>query len=117
MNIHRIIEEMGLKKYKIPGTEKHCYKGVLISSKFKGVYDYGIGLLEVKFEAPEKLENNPAITITTIDDGVWQGYANKPVDIDEICKSFEQSFGKVLPTEQELNKFLQEFGIYGQMVA
>ena len=58
----------------------------------------------------------PIISITNIDDGVWSAITTKDVkvDIDNLVKEWNARFGLQLPSEVELNKFLDLYYIYGE---
>ena len=114
MNIHEIKDNLGLKKYFDDQLyDGFGYRGVLATGNFTCVGDYGVGLLTMTVKNPNKLDH-PTITITTIDDGVWQGYGNTFVNVNTLAKQFTHTFGIMLPTEEELNIFLKPYGIYGQ---
>lgn len=114
MDIWQIRNELGLKKYNDPNTKDgYGYKGVVSTGDFTCIGDYGVGLLCVSIKNPTELKY-PIITITTIDDGVWQGYGNKIIDVNELVEKFDKNFGVKLPSENELNDFLSTYGIFGQ---
>ena len=114
MDIWQIRNELGLKKYNEPNTKDgYGYKGVVSTGDFTCIGDYGVGLLCVNIKNPTELKY-PIITITTVDDGVWQGYGNKTIDVDELVENFDKNFGVKLPSENELNDFLSAYGIFGQ---
>ncbi len=113
MNIHQIREELGLKKYlNTTFKDGFAYRGVLATGNLTTIGDYGVGLLCMNIKNPIELKY-PIITITTIDDGVWQGYGNKFINVEELAKQFTKNFGLMLPTEKELNDFLSTYNIYG----
>ena len=113
MNIWEIQKELGFRK--IITNKSKCgyeYKGVFTTGNFTCIGDYGIGLLTLTITNPVKNEY-PSVIVTTIDDGVWQGYGNKQINIDEIISEFEKNFGVQLPSENEFNVFLNSYGIHG----
>lgn len=114
MDIWQIKNELGLKKYNetyLKDGDGYGYKGVVSTGDFTCIGDYGIGLLQIDIKNHLKYS---MVVITTIDDGVWQGYGNKNIDVDKIAKEFDENFGVKLPTEKELNDFLSDYGIFGQ---
>ena len=114
MDIWQIRNELGLKKYNDTRLKDgYGYKGVVSTGNFTCIGDYGIGLLQINIKNQNDLKY-PIVVITTIDDGVWQGYGNKNIDVDKIAKNFDENFGVKLPTEKELNDFLSDYGIFGQ---
>jgi hypothetical protein len=114
LNIWQITKELGLKKYNDSQLKDgYGYKGVISTGNFTCINDYGIGLLCIDIKNPSKL-TYPIITITTIDEGVWQGYGDKNIDIDQLVKDFNNTFGVKLPSENEFNNFLNNYNIFGQ---
>lgn len=116
MTIWEIEKEMGLRKKDSPHhTGGFYYEGVFATGDFKGVDDYGRGLLSVKISQLPPYPTNK-ISITTIDDGVWQGFSDEiftPEIIEKLAKDFSDEFRNVLPTEEKLNKFLNKYKIHG----
>jgi len=113
MNIWEIKNELGLKKYDNPNSKDgYMYQGVLTSGNLQSIFDYNVGLLTVNIKNPKELKY-PIITITTVDDGVWQGYGSKYVDVEQLVKQFKERFGTKLPSEAILNNFLNHYGIFG----
>lgn len=113
MNIWEIHELLGLKKFEAKFTKDGFqYRGVLATGKFNGVDDYDAGLLEMQVQNPIDLKY-PMVIITTIDDGVWQGFGKKHIDIELFVKEFNKSFRCSLPTEEKLNDFLNQYEIHG----
>lgn len=114
--IYDIEKLMGLKKVETPYyTGGFFYEGTLATGDFKGVFDYDRGLLSVRIGQHIKFPLTK-ISISTIDDGVWQGSSNNVFigdEIDSLAKNFIEEFGIRLPSEEELNNFLREYGIYG----
>ena len=115
MRIWEINEEMGLKKVDNPTTvEGHSYEGVMATGNFEPIkgFDYGVGLLEMSVKCPVA-RRRPFITITTIDDGVWQAEGSRPVNVNDVARVITHLFRKTLPSETELNDALSQFDIYG----
>lgn len=119
MNIWEIHKELGFKKvesnlYK----DNYFYSGVFSSGEMRNVIcDYNCGLLVLKIgNHISTYNNNLKLIISTIDDGVWQAYGNKDVDLDFFVNNFHNTFGTILPNENDLNKFLEYYGIYGQYI-
>lgn len=111
MDIHEISKELGFRKYESSGLKDgYGYKGVFGSGDFTCLGDYNTGLLAVDVKNGEQY---PVVTITTIDNGVWQGTGNRVIDVDEFVIDFDKNFGLKLPTENILNEFLMKYNIFG----
>lgn len=113
MTIHEIRKELGLK---FLNHINIIAEGVYSTDEFDGNYDYGVGLLLVKFRHSDTLNPTLVMTITTIDDGVWQAYSNKQFDkndVTNIANMFSKEFETKLPSEKELNLFFKPYGVFG----
>lgn len=114
VGIHQLKNELGLEKYENGNALcGYGYKGVLSIGNFDALDDQKTGLVTMKIKNDEFVDYNLVLTITTIDGDVWQGYANDEVDIDHIFRKFNETYGSKLPTEDELNEFLKNYGIFG----
>ena len=108
---------MGLKQLPdlvIDGKSYVRYSGIVCTGKFDTLYDYKAGILEVSIRT-----NPPAahagVAISTIDDGVWQSFGDVDnAKIHAIAGDFIATYGKILPTEEEFNRFLSTYGLYGK---
>lgn len=108
ISIWEISKSLGLKEI----SEFH-YEGTLATGKFDQLFDYDTGLLFVSIQSNEGLNICP-MSISTIDDGVWTVEGNlKKEKVKILANEFIEEFGQILPTEEELNKFLQKYGLYG----
>jgi len=115
-NIWEIEKLMGLRKIKsIHHTGGCYYEGTVSTGNFNALDDYGKGLLSLKI-GQHNTHPNCKISISTIDDGVWQGFSNQllePNTIETITKEFTKTYGIKLPSEKEFNTFLNNYGIHG----
>lgn len=117
-NIWEVENMLGLKKIESPYyVGGFYYEGVMVTGEFKGICDYNRGIVNVKIgEHKYPGVNKTKISITTIDDGVWQGFSDKTFTSDEIkniVKEFMNKWRFVLPSESKLNEFLNKFNIHG----
>ena len=115
LSIWDISDLLGLRKVATKDIiSNNAYEGVFATGDFNCIFDYNVGLLQVNIKVPNNV-NNIAITITTIDDGVWQGFAEdfSKVDIDKLAFDITSNFGTKLPTEEEFNKLLSKYNIFG----
>lgn len=101
------------------------FQGVVATGRFDQLGDYGQGLLRIRIGAmflcggkPEGLRE-VQILLTTIDDGCWRAVA-APLETEaadalatRIAEDFAREFSKVLPTENRLNEWLRQFGLWG----
>lgn len=97
---------------------------IVATGDFRGNFDYGRGLLVVRFSVytdwKQKDIHSVNIPILNIDDGIWRA-VSKDFDnkeeaqklCDEVFESFKNEFGSKLPSEDMLNEFLRQFGMYG----
>lgn len=113
--INEICDLLGLQIKS--NNERICAEGVLSTGEFgKTLFDYGRGLLEVTIYYSNYLNPDLVISISTIDDGVWQAYAMEPLSkkqVDIIFKELKEQYPYKLPSEEELNSFLKTYGVYG----
>lgn len=88
--------------------ELYRYDAIFKTGQFEGVYDYRAGILRISIY-------RSGVSISTIDDGVWQAFAsqgNTEIYFDKLLEVFN-SLNGVLPTESELNNLLEPIGLYG----
>lgn len=92
----------------------HRYEGIFCTGRFEGVHDYNKGFLKVKVSNPID-RSQPTLTITSVDDGVWNAYmkSSNPIDLAQFVKDFKDTFGVILPPARELNAFLAKYNMYG----
>ncbi|MGB4775241.1 MAG: hypothetical protein WBP45_08715 [Daejeonella sp.] len=98
---------------------QYKYTAFFLTGKFEGNTDYGRGFLEVTIYIGISEKNPGCISISNIDDGVWQAFAIGGVLItEELAKDvIEQVFNPlngILPTEKDLNEKLMVFGLWGE---
>lgn len=115
-NIWEIEKMMGLKKVESPHhTGGFFYEGTMSTGDFNGVDDYNRGLLSLKiFQHP--LYPTCKVSISTIDDGMWQGYSDEIFtgeQIEALALDIIKEYGIRLPSEEEFNKFLNQYKIHG----
>jgi hypothetical protein len=120
-NISDIRDSLGF----IPMPGKRIgYTGVFTTGNFEAIFDYDAGLLKVGISITPCMERgsknwHPIVSISTIDDGVWQAIhvLNFTMQecIDQIEKIHKEWLWKYkLPTEKELNFFLMRYGLFGE---
>lgn len=121
-DVYRVYKELGLK----PNTElpQRGYEGVFSTGGFEGIGDYDAGVLGVRISYTKynsgDVGYHPCVTIYTIDDGGWMATTPSPMSLEE-CTEVTQRVAEAwpwktkLPTEKELNEFLQDFGMWGQL--
>lgn len=106
-----------LAKFK-QDVNDYCISAIWLTGQFS-LFDYGAGLLNVSFYAKrENLYYQGVISISTIDDGVWQAYHE---DVNfftkekcrEIADDMYETFKGILPTEEKLNEFLSKYKVFG----
>lgn len=99
------------------------YEAVLVSGEFiKTLYDYGAGFLfvTVSWTIGEKEGMYvPFISITTIDDESWDAHGNVDMSLEHVKKEVDKIVKNwiwriVLPTEDELNEYLKQYGLIGK---
>ena len=102
---------VGLKPSMIPDTPA---SGILFTGEFP-LHDYMRGYLEVKLIFKESKGLFSGLSITTIDDGIWQAPISPghSIDVSKFINEFRDSFGVTLPSEESLNNFLTPYGMYG----
>lgn len=86
----------------------HRYEAIFKTGQFEGVYDYRAGILLVSIYPS-------GVSISTVDDGVWQAFAaqgNTQIYCDKLLELFN-TFDGVLPIESDLNELLEPIGLYG----
>lgn len=111
----QIIGLLGLKPKQ---ADENCqyiglyYEGVMIANT-DVLFDYGEGILFMSIGNSKFKEGAATVSITSIDDGNWIGYANTPVHIENLAVNFIHRFRNKLPDEATLNDFLSKYGIYG----
>jgi hypothetical protein len=126
LRIYEIIKLLGLVKKKQPHIVS--YEGVFTSGEFVNVlFDYDVGLLHVTVSSivdtyDEKIKEFrfiPQVSISTVDDGVWQAFAVEAMSQEDANKLVEDIYAKWdwkyhLPSEQEMNEFLSQFKMWGE---
>lgn len=105
------------------------YKGIYLSGDFNGVNDNGRGLLNVSIFVTlsnnfQEIEWTPLLSISTIDDSVWQALGSKNYklkkdaeeEVEKIAKLFLEKMGKSLklPRETILNEWLSDLKMSGK---
>lgn len=90
-------------------------EGVFYTGKFEGVQDCKAGLLYVKCHTKIKEGFLTGLSISTLDDGVWVAPISdlEKFYLPNFVESFNQKFCYTLPTEDDLNLFLRQYGMYG----
>ena len=115
-NIWEIENLMGLKKFDSSHhTGGFIYQGTMSTGDFRGVCDYGTGLLFLRVcQHPSYPQCK--ISISTIDDGVWQGFSDKEFtgeELEKLAQDIIHTYRKRLPSEEEFNNFLNKYKIHG----
>lgn len=120
MNIWDIEDLLGLKK------TNRGWEGVYTTGQFDTLYDYDAGLLDVRIRsttADVKDRYTVLLSISTIDDGVWQAFDPSDYtkeEADQRAEEVAQTFIKhmngslKLPTEAKLNKWLMPLKLWGE---
>jgi len=120
MNIWDVEGQLGLKK------TKRGWEGTYTTGSFDALHDYDRGLLYVSICSPisDILGRfTVLLSISTIDDGVWQAFDPGNYSIEEaeergemVAKTFLEHMGRSLklPTEAELNKWLMPLKLWGE---
>lgn len=100
------------------------YEGTFTTGAFDQLFDYDAGLLFVSMRRIPASPYSFMISISTVDDGVWQAedlkqdYTEEEADqrTEEIVNAFLKFMdgSTKLPSEKDLNQFLQKFGIWGR---
>ena len=107
---------MGIKKIDSPNhTGGFIYQGTVSTGDFDGLYDYNRGLLYLRISQHLSYPQCK-ISISTIDDGVWQGFSDKIFtgeELETLSQDFIYNYGIKLPSEEEFNKFLNKYKIHG----
>ena len=115
-NIWEIEKLMGLKKFDSPyHTGGFIYQGTMSTGDFCGVGDYNRGLLFLKVSQHPSYPQCK-ISISTIDDGVWQGFSDKEFtkeELEKLAQDIIDTYGIKLPSEEEFNDFLHKYKIHG----
>lgn len=93
------------------------YSAIFLTGKFDGLFDYDAGILQVSIY-PSFAGDNGCLSISTIDDGVWQAIPTGGIVIDEdkiqsIIGIFN-GFRGILPTEADINYELMYIGLWGE---
>jgi hypothetical protein len=95
------------------------YEKLVQTGEFESLSDYGGGFLYLRIRAvptPEKGKYMVRVSLSTIDDGVW-GAQSDLMSLDK-AKSMSKRLSDILnivklPTEENLNKMLLHFGLFG----
>jgi hypothetical protein len=97
---------------------------ICATGDFRGNFDYGRGLLVVRFSVYADWQNKDTYSVDmpiwNIDDGTWRAVSknfDNREDAQKLCdkvfEDFKHKFGSKLPSEEDLNVFLRPFGMYG----
>lgn len=126
MSIYEITNLLGLKH-----LSDYKWEGTYSTGKFDAIHDYDVGLLSVFMSIGVNEEDHTRFSIMfgiyNTDDGGWQAYnpqisyatrLEASEELDKMALTFisymEKHHGLVLPTEKELNTFLQQFNLWGE---
>ena len=101
---------------------QYNYTAFFLTGRFEGNTDYDRGFLQVTIHIGVSEKNPGCISISNIDDGVWQAWAVGGIVItEELAQNvIEQVFNPlngILPTEESLNEQLMGFGLWGEFIA
>lgn len=114
-NPHRFL--LQLKEMLQPQRTKYGYIRVIPTGAFTEVYDYGIGILYIRIEWHTNGEGYIVrFCIGCADDGDWEAESEN-MSKREALSLIEELRINILeklitvPTEKELNKLLQNFGL------
>lgn len=109
MTIHEIDKELGLKL-----IDNNYYQGVVLKGSFDGLFDYNRGIYTLRIHK-WKEGHQIILSLSTIDDGVWSAEADdfKEENVKKLAEDFIETYGYILPTENEFNQFLRKYGLYG----
>lgn len=95
------------------GVDYIIFQAIFRTGEFKdALYDYNAGILLITVYSNSEL----GMSISTIDDGVWQATCKKPLSVykaRELCEDIESTFDGCLDTEKELNDLLNNYGLHG----
>lgn len=99
------------------------YEGVFVSGDFsQTLYDYGSGFLFATVSWTIGKENRmyvPFVAITTVDDETWRAFGNVDMPLELVKQETENIvrgwiWNIILPTEKELNEYLDKYGMKGK---
>jgi len=111
-NLHQLHDAL-LEAKKFVQVNPRTWSAVFLTGQFNGVYDYGAGIVEVSIHLQYN-DYEGVVSISTVDDGMWQAFSQAPID-EELAKKIIEVFNQytALPTEEELNNALAPLGLYG----
>jgi len=121
--ITEVASMLGLKEVSPMHDNSIRVMGVVTSGDFTVLGDYNAGLLRIHIGAGpgEHLDGQcqAQFFVGTIDDGGWVARRVMPDKssafqlVRRVHESFETTWGVKLPSENRLNEWLREFGMYG----
>ena len=111
MNIYELFDLLeDHARFKHLNDSPNVIRAIWRTGKFE-LYDYRAGILQISFYPKMTEKYNGLISISTIDDGGWVAVCNQELTIEkcwEIAKALQTEYNGILPTEKELNGFLQK---------
>jgi hypothetical protein len=112
--IEDISSRLGLRKVQDKYAQDGVsYQGVMATGCFP-IHDYGQGLVFLKVRNPIKWDShNVVVSVQTIDDGLWQGLASEPVDVEKLVEAINKQYPKRLPSLALWCELMEEYGVYG----
>lgn len=122
--IWNLLDQFGLQRVNIQ-SERTQYRGFFVAGEFtNALFDYDAGIFQMQIVSyPLFVERmyEPFMTISTVDDGAWQADTQNMMSLDKSNQIVEQiadkwpiKWASKLPSEDELNKFLSNFGMFGK---
>lgn len=117
MNLYELFDllEDHAKFIRLNDSQNNVIRAIWRTGKFE-LYDYRAGILQISFYPKMTEKYNGLMSISTIDDGGWVAICNQELTVKkcwEIAKALQTEYNGILPTEKELNDFLQKYGMYG----
>jgi hypothetical protein len=118
ITVDQIRNLMGLRR-----INERRYSGVFATGNFN-LFDYDVGLLQLSISVIAESKDTFCVllSISTIDDGVWQALEVSPntkkhciEKMEKVATALiESEYKTKLPSEAEFNKFLAPFGMWGE---
>jgi hypothetical protein len=109
--LQRIHDALGLHavqdKYSADGLR---YEGVMATGCFP-LHDYGAGVVKLRISNPTA--SQVVVSVTTVDDGGWAGYADEPIDVKGLRKAISNECPKKMPSYDYWVALMERFGVYG----